>query len=92
MATADTLPPKAKRLPDRGPAVAAVRAIDPKKLYPAREFRRLAIFGDFSWRKLKRQGMRVLRWDKKEFVLGQDFLDFLINQTNGKDATDDRNI
>lgn len=90
MAAVEAANPKAAKPPiDRGPGLAAVRAIDPRLLYPLRDFRRLAGLGDFSMRKLRRQGLRILEADRKQYVLGQDFLDFLLRQGGRNDTRPD---
>ncbi len=54
-----------------------LEAIDVSKIYPLKQFQRLAGAGDWMMRQMRRNGLKVRRVGGKAFVRGQDWFEFL---------------
>lgn len=50
--------------------------IEPGNLYLADEVRRRLQLGDWAWRQVRRQGLRVTRQGRNAYVLGDDLIAF----------------
>ena len=49
-------------------------------IYPMKLFKQLTGLQDYSIRQVRRRGMRVLKCGKHNFVLGSDFIEFLVRE------------
>jgi hypothetical protein len=54
------------------------------EVYRADEFRGRAGLNDFSWRGVRRAGLRVVRVNRKVYVRGSDWFDFLTRIESGE--------
>jgi hypothetical protein len=52
--------------------------IVPDRLYTVPELRARADFGDFTWREARTGGLRIRKVGRKMFVLGKDFIDYVL--------------
>ncbi len=50
--------------------------IEPGALYLAEEARARLKLGDWAWRKMRRNGLRVIRQGRRAFVLGSDLIEY----------------
>lgn len=57
--------------------------------YSVAEFRRRAGIGDYTWRDLRRR-LRVVKIGRKQYVLGQTWLEFLREQADEDAMRGDR--
>jgi len=59
--------------------------IDPRCIYTVGELKRRLRWGRVSWRKARRDGLRVLRAGRSRYVRGSDLIDYL--EATGKVET-----
>jgi hypothetical protein len=50
--------------------------IEPGRLYLAEEARRRLRLGDWSWRRMRRDGLPVIYYGQRAFIFGDDLLDY----------------
>ena len=62
-------------MPQRG-------AVSVNDIYPLAEFQDLTGLTDSAMRSARRRGLRVRRCGKRAFVWGQDFLDYLLAESD----------
>lgn len=64
--------------------------IEPGRLYLAEDVRRRLRNGDWGWRQMRRDGLRVIYQGKRSYVFGDDILRFfadrLPNAADGREA------
>ncbi len=54
--------------------------IDTNTAYTVDEFRRRCRLGDFSYSELRKLGLPVISINRKQFILGSDWIEFLKQQ------------
>lgn len=54
--------------------------------YTAGDFRRRTGLNDFTWRAARKAGLRVVKFGRKVYVRGSDWLDFLARVAAGEVA------
>jgi hypothetical protein len=57
--------------------------------YRADEFRRRTGLNDFTWRAVRKAGLRVVRFGRKLWVRGSDWFEFLERAASGEFAEPD---
>jgi hypothetical protein len=55
--------------------------IEGGQLYLATELKRRLGIGDWAWRRMRRRGLRVLRFGRHAYVLGRDAIEFLVKES-----------
>ena len=50
--------------------------IEPGRLYLAADVRSRLRIGDWSWRRMRREGLEVIYVGQRAFILGDDLLDY----------------
>lgn len=68
---------------ETGPPVGVIRA---DEAYTLEEFKRRVGFQDAALRRARRAGLRLLREGKRKYVLGRDWIDYLLKTAGHQDA------